>query len=648
MTIPASDIVQVLPNVLAAGGNSLVLNGLMLTTSWRVPVGTVLSFASPAAVSSYFGPASDEYAKAQKYFAGFDGSTQKPGALYITQFTPTDVAAYLRGAKLTNTPLTTLKAITSGALTISVDGYSRVASSIDLSTATSYSSVASLLQTALNATAVSGASVTGSVAPGTASFTGAIAGDVLTVSAPVTGTIVIGAIISGTGVTSGTQIVQQLSGTAGGVGVYAVSTAQTVTSTTITATYGTLTVSNVASGTISIGQTLGGGTTSAGTIVTALGTGTGQTGTYIVNKTQTVSSGSLTLSSTPLTVSFDSISGALVITSGITGGASSIAFATGSLAATLLLTSATGAVASPGADAVTPGAFMDSVALITQNWASFFLLQDPDGGSGNAQKLAFSAWTNAQNNRYAFLCWDSDVTPTVSNAATSCLGYLIGANGFSYSGTCLIYDPSNTGQAAFAAGYIASLDFEARNGRYTFAFRSQDGLPATVTNQTVAANLIANGYNFYGAYATANDSFIFANPGSISGEFAWLDSFVNQIWMNSQFQIDLMTLLTNIGNIPYNDAGYAMIEAALTDTINQALNYGAIRAGITLSAAQRTAVNNAAGFNIADTLQTRGWFVLVQNATPQTRQARATPPFFFWYTDGQSVQRLVLNSIELM
>jgi hypothetical protein len=54
-TIPASEIVTVTPNVLAAGGSSLDLNGLILTTSSRVPIGTVASFATPAAVGAYFG-----------------------------------------------------------------------------------------------------------------------------------------------------------------------------------------------------------------------------------------------------------------------------------------------------------------------------------------------------------------------------------------------------------------------------------------------------------------------------------------------------------------------------------------------------------------------------------------------------------------
>lgn len=141
----------------------------------------------------------------------------------------------------------------------------------------------------------SSASFTGAIAAETFSVTGSITGSVLTVTAVGSGTIVAGAAISGTNVASGTTIVDQLSGTTGGIGTYAVTPAeQTVASTTISGTYGQLTVSAVSSGTIVVGGSVAGSEVTAGTVITALGTGTGGTGTYIVNLTQTVSSESLT------------------------------------------------------------------------------------------------------------------------------------------------------------------------------------------------------------------------------------------------------------------------------------------------------------------------------------------------------------------
>lgn len=134
-----------------------------------------------------------------------------------------------------------------------------------------------------------------SVAASTFSVTGSIAGDVLTVTAVGSGTVVAGGTISGTNVATGTQIVSQLSGTAGGIGTYRVSIPeQTVASTTVSGTYGTLTV-GTATGTFAVGQQISGTSVVAGTQITQLLTGAGGTGsTFAVNNNTVV--GSTTIS----------------------------------------------------------------------------------------------------------------------------------------------------------------------------------------------------------------------------------------------------------------------------------------------------------------------------------------------------------------
>lgn len=75
----------------------------------------------------------------------------------------------------------------------------------------------------------------GVVGQGASSFTGAISGTTLTVSAIASGAIQLGQTISGTGVTAGTTITAFGTGS-GGVGTYTVSASQTVTSETLTGT----------------------------------------------------------------------------------------------------------------------------------------------------------------------------------------------------------------------------------------------------------------------------------------------------------------------------------------------------------------------------------------------------------------------------
>lgn len=341
-------------------------------------------------------------------------------------------------------------------------------------------------------------------------------------------------------------------------------------------------------------------------------------------------------------VSYDSTSGAFVFTTTLTGATASINFATGTLSAGLKLTSATGATKSQGAASATPAALMNSLRLITQNWATFMLAFDPDNGSGNTLKMQFATWTAQQNNAVGFACWDTDITPTASTNASASMGQLLKtANA---SGTYLIYAPDYN-LAAFLCGALASIDFEEHNGRATMAFKSGSGMLPTVFDSTSAANLEANGYNYYGAFATANDQFTFFYPGSVSGQFKWADSFVNQIWLNNSFQLALMVLLTSIKAIPYNPAGYGQIRAAMMDTVNAGLNFGAFVPGVNLSESQIAQVNYAAGLKIDQTLSNQGYYLQILPASPQVRGNRGTPPITYWYMDGGSVQRISLASI---
>lgn len=139
------------------------------------------------------------------------------------------------------------------------------------------------------------ASVTASIAASTGSFTGSISDDVLTITAVGSGVAVVGGLLSGTGVATGTRITSQITGTAGGVGTYEVNIPeQTVASTTISETYGTMTVTAVGSGALEVGGVLAGSGVTAGTYITALGTGAGGTGTYVVSENAVVSSTTIT------------------------------------------------------------------------------------------------------------------------------------------------------------------------------------------------------------------------------------------------------------------------------------------------------------------------------------------------------------------
>jgi hypothetical protein len=502
-TVPASYFANVIPNVLAAGGNGLALVGLFLTTNARVPIGSVPSFTSPTTVGNYFGTSSAEYTAATTYFGGFDTSNIKPGSLMFAQYNTAAVAGYLRGGNVgTSMTLAQLQALAAATLTITTAGTPLTSSGINLSAASSFSNAATIIQ---------------------AAFT-----------------------------------------------------------------------------------------------------------------------------TPPFAVTYDSIAGAFVFTNTATGATSTQAYATsgGTLHTSLMLTAATGAVLSQGAAIAAPAAFMNGIVALTTNWATFCSLFNPDV-SGNANKLLFAQWNGTQGSKYMYVCSDGDTTPTTQYPATASLGYLLSATQNNVSGTALLYDPSIT-LAPFLCGLVASIDYTQTNGNINPTYKTLSGLAATVTTQSVISYLEQNGYNCMVASSTAAQGFTFFWNGQISGQWLWIQPYVNQIWMNSSFQLDLMTLLTQMKSIPYNKTGSGMIQTALMNTIGLALNFGAIQPGVTLSTSQAANVNNAAGTKIDDILHTRGWYLQVLDAAPTSRQARSTPPCNFWYTDGGSVQKISLTSVDLL
>ncbi|MEY0875243.1 DUF3383 family protein [Providencia manganoxydans] len=77
-SIPASDIVQILPGVVGTGGNPLALNALFITKNQPESMLGVKAFGSADLVGEVFGIDSKEYESAQVYFKGFENCTVLP------------------------------------------------------------------------------------------------------------------------------------------------------------------------------------------------------------------------------------------------------------------------------------------------------------------------------------------------------------------------------------------------------------------------------------------------------------------------------------------------------------------------------------------------------------------------------------------
>lgn len=589
-TISANLFVANNPGVLAAGGSGLDLNGLLLTKSNRVPVGAVMSFSSPTAVQSFFGGTSAEL----KFAGGGSGlGSGYFGGFDTSTIKPGEllVAQYNTVAVSAylwggNASAITLTQLQSFNASLTVTiNGTPTTASVNLSGATSFTNAAQLIETDL---AISGVAA--------AAFTGAITANVLTVTSP-------------TGAP------------------------------------------------LAVGQKITGATVAAATFISSLGTGTGAAGTYNLTTTAGSPISAESMTSTQPAVTFDSITSAFVINSGTTGTGSTMAFASGPMAVDLLLTQATGAVLSQGAAVATPSTFMNNLLSVTTNWVTFTHCFDPDNGSGFTNKLAFSAWNSSKNNRFMYVPFDTDVTPQTENPDPSCFAAAVAAA--SISGTSIQAEPlGDQNLCAFVCGAVASINLNQPGGRISMAYKKQAGLVPGVLTDTAAINLggnpqvtgdRGNGYNYYGAIATANQSFIDYQRGFVSGPFLWIDTYVNQIALNAAMQLDLMELQEQANSIPFTSSGDGLIEAALADTIQQFTTFGAIVAGVTLSASQIAQANaQAGGLNIGPTLQNQGWYLFLTTPSSTVRQGRGPRAITFFYCDGESVQSFSLGTVTVL
>jgi hypothetical protein len=622
--IPASQIVSVLPSVLNAGGVGIDLLGLLITTDNHTPVGEVYSFPDLISVQRFYGPTSYMAMLAGTYFLADTNATKRPGALLVSTYGNSWLPAWVMSAPNQGLTLDQIRAIDPASqISLNIGGGANVTSApISMADVGSYSEAAMRLGAAIHRTV--------GVFPDPRTFT------------PVAGVL---ATCSGTTLNITTNNIP--------IGVPAITTQQT----------------------IGAGDVIQGTGFAMDTYIVRKISGTGITGVFEINKPHTQGSPqNLQIFRNPCTWDAQSWQFKIAAAPGVyknpaISTISAITSLKGNAATVLRLTPALGATIQPlsnvpglGVPFVTPAGWLDLIVRKTQNWACFATAFEPDainpatGLRNNAVKQQFAAWTNAQQNNYMYVCWDNDATAAgpASGGSGSLARILDTAL---TSGTAPIYSPLlaadgvtsgvTTGRnlAMFMMGVVAAIDFNRLNGRKTLAFRGATGITPDITDGGIAKNLEANKYNYYGIWTTANDLFRFLYPGVVSGPYKWIDSYINQIWMNNGFQLALMELLTTVGSIPYNQVGYTMIKAACQDVINRALNFGAIRTGVTLSQAQINEVNNMAGVAIDGILNSQGYYLQVSDADPQVRANRGTPPCTFWYMDGGSVQRITLASV---
>jgi hypothetical protein len=590
MSIPASTIVSVVPSVLAAGGNPLALNGLILSQNQNLPMGAPVSFSSLAAVQAYFG---------QYSWSGTATCVSNTLTIVSTTNGSLAVGQEIQSSMAVGVPpgtyITALGTYTSGTgvgtVTISGAGFTQA------SVSTMYSNC---LESSMAAVYFNG--FTASTLKPTALLFSRFPG--------------VGGSVSNTY-----------------QGVPAFFRGSSMPNLTLAQ------VQAITSGTLNI--------TINGTLVSiaALNLSSASSMSSAASLIQTAFAFAGADASS--TVTWSSLFNAFVITAGLnatvgSAGSTSITVCSGTNAATLGLNAGT---ISTGSNVVSVSVFMSSLVLQTTNWAAFTTAYEPT----TSDKQLLCAWTAGTGGEFVYAPYNTDTTIVSSGSSTTCMAYYCKIN--SYGGTCEVYvnpvyDPAGSA-AAFVLGFIASLNYNATNGRAAISYKSGTGIPASVVDPTSFANAVSNGVNFYGQWATANSLFTFFWNGALTGPFAWLDSYVSAIWLNNALQLALINMFTVVNSVPYNNAGYAMIKAGCNSTLALALQNGVINKGVALTSAQAASVDSAAGIVIDPVLATTGWYLQVLPATGVQRANRQTPTCTLWYMDGGSVNSLTLASIDI-
>lgn len=343
-------------------------------------------------------------------------------------------------------------------------------------------------------------------------------------------------------------------------------------------------------------------------------------------------------------VIFDGQTHCFVISSLMNGVDSTIRYATSptsigntDLSMVLKLDEQGGAMLSAGMDIKSLSESMNLALASTRDWVSFTTMWEPT----LEEKLELSRWQAGYDTRFCYVPWDTDIT-ALSMGGQS-LGHML--RELEIPGVAPQYN--SIVLAANFMGYGASLDFGARNGRATAAYRQFENQPTTVTNDEDYENALANGYNVYADFATAGTSYRFYQPGQVSGQWEWADTYLNAIALKDSLQLNILDLLKGVRSLPYNEEGYSAVRTACLDTIQKFLRFGAIRSGVKLSHTQKVQLTREIGKDVSQTLENEGWFMLIEDPGSVVRGQRGTPDCKFYYTDGGSIQRITMSATAI-
>lgn len=343
-------------------------------------------------------------------------------------------------------------------------------------------------------------------------------------------------------------------------------------------------------------------------------------------------------------VTYSSLSRAYMIASGTTGEESTVSFVYSvdgeedSFLEILKLQESDGGLLSIGIEATSAYKDMDRIIGYTQNFVPFTTVYE----ASDEEHLDLADWSTDQEKSYLYVGWSTS-DALKSQTDVSSVAIQMADNEFESS--TLVYGGRN--HAAFVVSIPPSINWDRSNAAINTAFKRQDGLEATITDGNDSDILLSKNVNFYGRYATRNDSFIFLYNGCMFGDYKFIDSFINDVWLRNALQVAILAGLTATARVPYTQKGYAVIRAWLNDPIQRGLKNGVIEPGVELSNLQKSELMQEIGADVSSQIYTDGYYLKIVDPGASVRAKRQSPEMGFWYIYGGSVNKIELPATSL-
>lgn len=273
--------------------------------------------------------------------------------------------------------------------------------------------------------------------------------------------------------------------------------------------------------------------------------------------------------------------GALVIRSGKSG-AASIDYATDdeSQTASLLgLSASSGAVVSYGTNNETPVEAISKTAAISNNFGSFAFMSEL-----STEEIADVAkWTDLQNIRYMYSISVTDENyQQVYDVTSDC------------SGVSLNYDKKGGFAFLMPMILLACTDYSRYNGTINYMYHqfSKADFPISVDSDDLSNKLDDLRINYHGCTQNAGTEVSFYQRGMLQGEVSDAGVYANEMWLKDALTASFMNLMMALSKLPANSQGEAQARSVAQETLDDALNNGTISPGKTLSALQKSYIDN--------------------------------------------------------